>query len=81
MNLKPILLAALAVSALLAGAAGTVAAQPDNTDDNASDAGPPGDLPEPVPDFVGDILGSIGDFLDGVLSSVGDAVSGIAAGR
>lgn len=77
MRYKSITLAVLAVSLLLVGATGAVAAQPDND----SDAGPPSDLPDPVPDFVEDILGSISDFLSGILGAVGDAISGIATER
>lgn len=77
MNLKSTLLAVLAASALLVGAVGAVSAQPDET----NDAGPPDDLPEPVPDFVGEILGAIGEFLSGVLSALGSVVSGLTPGN
>lgn len=42
----------------------------------ALQAGPPSDLPGPVPDFVGTILDTIGQFLNGVLDgALGPAVS------
>lgn len=80
MNAKAILLAVLATGFLLVGAAGAATAQPANDSENG-DAGPPSDLPGPVPDFVEDILGSISDFLFGSVSDLGSAVSGIASGR
>lgn len=42
--------------------------------------GPPGGLPDPVPDFVGDILGSIGEWLNDMTGNLGEIVSGIAGG-
>jgi len=41
----------------------------------AGQAGPPGDLPDPVPDFVSDIHGLVQQFLDGTLDSLGPDVS------
>jgi hypothetical protein len=58
-------------------AAGTVAASP-GPGAAPDDAGPPSDLPEPVPDFVGDILGSVNDSLSGAVDDLGATVSGIA---
>jgi hypothetical protein len=83
MRPKSILLAVLAASALLVGAGGAAAAQPgDNaSDSDAGERGPPSDLPGPVPDFVGDILGSVNDFLSGGVSDLGETVSGIASGE
>jgi hypothetical protein len=81
MRAKSILLAVLAASALLVGAVGAAAAQPDGNDSDAGERGPPSDLPGPVPDFVGDILGSVNDFLTGGISDLGEAVSGIASGE
>ena len=75
---KPILLAVLAASVLLVGAAGGATAQPDRPDDG--DAGPPDDLPGPVPEFVGDVLGAVGDFLSGSLDRLGETVSGLTPG-
>lgn len=44
---------------------------------NQADAGPPADLPEPVPDFVGSIHELIQQFLDGELTgSLGELVRG-----
>ena len=42
--------------------------------------GPPADLPEPVPDFVGDVLGAIQSFIDGGTDRLGEAVSGLTPG-
>ncbi len=38
---------------------------------NVTDDGPPSDLPDPVPDFVGDLLGAIDDFLSGLSDAIG----------
>jgi len=43
-------------------------------------AGPPADLPGPVPDFVGSIHEHVRAFLDGSLDSLGGAVSETASG-
>lgn len=43
-------------------------------------AGPPVDMPDPVPDFVVEIHSTIGDYLEGGLDSLGDAVSSITPG-
>lgn len=58
--------------ALLVGTSGVVAAQPAD--------GPPADLPDPVPDFVSNLLGTIGDFVAGTISALGDAVRSITPG-
>jgi len=42
--------------------------------------GPPGGLPGPVPDFVGELLGAIGSFLDGSIENLGDAVQSVTLG-
>lgn len=42
--------------------------------------GPPGGLPEPVPDFVGDVHDAIRSFLDGSVDTLGEAVSGVTPG-
>ena len=73
---RPIALAVLAAGLLLAGAAGAATAQPDE----AGDAGPPSDLPDPAPDFVGDVLGAVGDFVGGSIEGLGDTVSGLTPG-
>jgi hypothetical protein len=75
---------ALVAAALVALTAltGTAAAAPGNTDQaNSSDdheAGPPGDLPGPVPDFVEEIHAQIQAFLDRRVDDLGAAVSDIA---
>ena len=79
MNSRTMLLAVLAVSMLFVGAVGAASAQPN--DDADSNAGPPVDLPGPVPDFVENILGSIADFLSGSVDALGGVVSGVASGR
>ena len=42
--------------------------------------GPPGDLPEHVPEFVGELHGSIRAFLAGSVDSLGETVSGLTPG-
>lgn len=79
MQRKSIVLAVLAASLLLVGSAGAVAAQPEDAGESG-DAGPPGDLPDQVPDFVSDVHGAISDFLVGTVDSLGDAVSGLTPG-
>ena len=76
---KRIVLAVLAASVLLAGAAGAVAAQPEDAGESG-DAGPPDDLPGPVPDFVSDIHGAISDFLSGSIDALGETVSDLTPG-
>ncbi|MFB6156731.1 MAG: hypothetical protein ABEJ34_02685 [Haloferacaceae archaeon] len=69
-----------AVLAVLVVASGAVAATPGDagTDDRAA-AGPPADLPGPVPDFVTEILDTIRSFLSGGGDgSPGPAVSDVA---
>ncbi|WP_418281728.1 hypothetical protein [Halorubrum sp. DTA98] len=66
---------------LAAGAVAADAGEPPGPDGDASDdAGPPSDLPDPVPEFVGDLLDAIDGFLSGAIDDLGDAVSGIAGG-
>jgi hypothetical protein len=48
---------------------------------NVAQAGPPTDLPAPVPDFVGEILGSVRSFLDGGIEKLGSTVSDLTPGR
>lgn len=65
---------------LLTGAAAAAPAT-DVPEDSTDAIGPPGGLPDPVPDFVGDILDAITKFLQGVLGgNPGEAVSGAANG-
>lgn len=77
------LTAALAAVVLIGtgAAAGAVAAAP-GPDDASGDreAGPPSDLPERVPDFVGGILDSVTEFLSGNVSDLGETVSDVAGG-
>jgi hypothetical protein len=42
--------------------------------------GPPGGLPSPVPNFVGDLLGTIGSFLDGSVDNLDEAVRTLTPG-
>lgn len=79
MSTRHLVLVVLAASVLLVGAAGAVAAQPEDAGENG-DAGPPDDLPEQVPDFVSDIHGAISDFIGGSIDSLGDVVSGLTPG-
>lgn len=76
-----IVVAALAVLALTLGA-GTVAAAPDSAQASENGAaGPPSDLPGPVPEFVGDIHETIDGFLDGTVENLGKAVSDLTPGE
>lgn len=68
--------AVVAVLALLVGA-GTAAATPGSA---PADAGPPSDLPEPVPDFVSDLHGAISEFLSGSVDHLGEALRSITPG-
>lgn len=43
-------------------------------------AGPPSDLPAPVPDFVGDVLGRVRSFVDGGIDSLGKALRDVTPG-
>lgn len=61
---KPLVIACL--FAVVVAGAGVASAAPD--------PGPPDGLPEPVPDFVSDLLDGIGEMVDGILSSVFDMV-------
>ena len=65
---------AVALLALLAGA-GTAA--PPTVDEAA---GPPTDLPGPVPEFVGELHRTIAGFFSGSVDSLGSAVSGPTPG-
>ncbi len=82
--MKPtrIVVAALAALALVLGA-GAAATAPDNAqagNDSAGDAGPPGDLPDPVPAFVSGIYSTIDGFLDSTIENLGSAVSDLTPG-
>jgi len=78
-----IAVAAVAAVALVAGAGvGAAAPGSGNAPDDAGpgSAGPPTDMPGPVPDFVGEIHRTIGEFLDGSIDSLGSAVSDVTPG-
>lgn len=79
MRTKALVLSVLAASVLLVGAAGAVAAQPEDAGESG-DAGPPEDLPEQVPDFVSDVHDAVRDFLGGTIDSLGAAVSDLTPG-
>ena len=69
--IRPLFTIALALF-VLTGTMGIAAATPGE--------GPPDELPDPVPDFVTDLLGAIGDFVAGGIEALGDVVSDITAG-
>jgi hypothetical protein len=73
--IRTTLIVALATVVLIG--TGAVAATP-GPDDASGDAGPPSDLPDQVPDFVGDILSNVNDFLSGGVDDLGEAVSDVA---
>jgi hypothetical protein len=81
--MKPtrIVVAALAVLALTPGS-GVAAAAPDDapSENPPAETGPPGDLPGPVSDFVGDVHETITGFLDGTVEDLGKAVSDLTPG-
>lgn len=60
--------------AVLVSSTGLAMAGPAQADD---EPGPSDGLPDPVPDFVGDVLGAIGDFLGDPAGSIGEEVSGV----
>lgn len=70
----------VAAGAVAADAPGTNAIDDSTVGAASDDAGPPDDLPAPVPEFVGDLYDAIDGFLSGVVDDVGDTVSGIAGG-
>ncbi|WP_144796313.1 hypothetical protein [Halorubrum depositum] len=77
--IRTTLIVALATVVLIGtGAAGGAVAATSGPDDPAGDAGPPSDLPDQVPDFVGDVLSSVNDFLSGGVDDLGDTVSDVA---
>jgi hypothetical protein len=94
--MKPttLLVAAVAVLVVVTGAAAAAPAgiaAADNGDtadtadmsapaDAAGQAGPPEDLPGPVPDFVSDILSAVNGFVDRSVDSLGSTVSDISGG-
>lgn len=86
--------AVVATLALLVGAGSVVAAPgsvpsdagqsgaagPSDDVGQSNDVGPPSSLPEPVPEFVTDVFGSIGDFVSGGVDHLGDAVRSVTPG-
>lgn len=68
---------ALVVLVVLVGATGAVTAHQGTP---AQGEGPPDELPDPVPEFVTDLLDAVSDFVDGAISALGDVVSGITPG-
>ena len=74
--LRTTLLVALATAVLIGtgAAAGAVAATP-GPDNASGDVGPPSDLPDQVPDFVGGILDGVNEFLDGGVDDFGETVN------
>jgi len=80
--IRTTLLVALATVVLIGtgAAAGAVAATP-GPDNASGDAGPPSDLPDQVPDFVGDVLNGVNDFLSGGVDDIGETVSDVAGGE
>lgn len=50
-----------------------------NAGNEAASQGPPADLPDAVPDFVGDVHSVINDFLGGGVENLGNVVSGLAS--
>ncbi|MFC7046740.1 hypothetical protein ACFQH6_16185 [Halobacteriaceae archaeon GCM10025711] len=79
MTLTRTLLVTLALLTLFVGA-GT--ARPTTDAVPTAQAGPPTDLPGPVPDFVEDVLHTIQEFVDGALDgALGPAVSDEAGGN
>ena len=48
--------------------------------DVVEQAGPPDDLPDPVPGFVSEIHGLITQFIDSTVDGLGSAVSDVAGG-
>ena len=58
------------------GAASPPADTPNEEGGQGPALGPSDGLPSPVPDFVSDILGTIGSFLSGGVDSLGEALSG-----
>lgn len=74
------LAALLAVTGVAAAAPVNAPADAGANGDGAGQAGPPTDLPGPVPEFVSDIHDQIRSFIDGNVDDLGEAVSGIAGG-
>ena len=79
------LLALVALTALLAsGVAGAVPADDASSDENAPidlpEIGPPTDLPDPVPDFVGDVHDAVREHVGDGVDNLGERISGLTPG-
>ncbi len=82
MNVTTTTLVAVLAAVVLVGVGSVGVAATDGpgaADPDVDEIGPSDGLPEPVPDFVGDVLDTIGGFLSGTIESLGDAVSDVAA--
>jgi len=89
MNARTALTVALAVTVLVGGVAaagaatpaGQVAATPDEANNSSAtdrgDAGPPSEMPTPVPDRVGDVHEKRDAYLGGDLEDLGAGLSGL----
>jgi hypothetical protein len=73
------LLVGAGAAAAAPGTAPTEAGQSDDAGPSA-DAGPPSSLPDQVPDFVTDVLGSVGDFTSGSVDQLGEVVRSVTPG-
>jgi len=73
------LLTAIVALAVLLGATAAVTAQPGTGEMDQGD-GPPAELPEPVPEFVTDLLGAISDFINGAITALGEALTALTPG-
>ncbi|ELZ91010.1 hypothetical protein [Haloferax sulfurifontis] len=86
MNRRRLTLVGVALAVLVATAGVAAAAPSENARESspASEAGqqgPPGELPDPVPEFVLDVHRIVSDFLTGALDgSLGDSLSDRADG-
>jgi hypothetical protein len=94
---EKLLAAAMAVLVVTVGAAAAVPGHANGETDSGTDAanatddagaagppvevGPPGGLPDPVPEFVGDLHGTIQDHVTGALDgSLGESIRGLVGG-
>lgn len=51
-----------------------------NSANTLAQAGPPTDLPAPVPDFVGETVGAVRSFVDGGVEKLGSVVRDVTPG-
>lgn len=83
MNVTTTTLVAVLAAVVLVGVGSVGVAATDGpgaADPDVDEVGPSDGLPEPVPEFVGDLLDTIDGFLSGAIESLGDAVSDGDAG-